>query len=785
MKQSVVYRILLFSHRHSVLITILIAALTLLFGYYAIQIEIRPGVQTMVPDDDTVTALFEKYGAGSVISDYLVIAVESENPYTPERLAAFWEAINAIENDPLVNRSINPFNQLTFRKNGAKLEIIPMSPDYEPPESLEAARDFQDRLLADPFVQNLVVSEDGRVLSALFPYRPADSYLDFKHRLDGYLTDLRTHFDVYIAGPIPFETSASKYLVRDMPKLMALCALCILLIYFIGFRSIRAVLLPLAVVGLGTLWSMGLMQMLGLSLSIVSIVTPPLVLTLGSSYSIHIMNEYYREAKTDAGDKLWVVDSVSHINKTIILASVTTVIGFLSLLANHVQQTRQFGIATSFGIVSCAILSLFLLPNALSWFKAPKMIQQKKILQGKISRVMTKLAKFTHDSRVVIFIAVGIIIAGFLFSINKIHIQTDSIQYFPSNDIAVTDLAFVTNRLGGTNQINLTLSAPDGEKNYFLKPEVLAQVSDLEQRIIDHPHVSYAISFAKYLRELNRIMTGSDHTPDSRGLILLLSRYFKLLSREAADNRMLEIIANDDFSWITISFRTLDKESDRYLNDEQLRVLLAEIEQYVKDVIDPSIETEMWGARLRYLRLLDILNWDLQRTMLLSTFLVFIAATIAFRSPVYGAFSLIPLLTGLMLNFIFMAITKIPLDLTTVMVSSVAIGIGVDDSIHFLIQFRRQREQLPGSDIDGILAETLKITGRPILLTSASIIAGVLVLLFSSFEPIRFFGILVALALFTTTLGCLVVLPAFLSIVLRRSNRKRVSLNQDPSGETV
>ena len=130
--------------------------------------------------------------------------------------------------------------------------------------------------------------------------------------------------------------------------------------------------------------------------------------------------------------------------------------------------------------------------------------------------------------------------------------------------------------------------------------------------------------------------------------------------------------------------------------------------------------------------------------------------------------SLFPLVTGVMINFVAMAVFNIPLDMTTIMVSSVAIGVGVDNSLHLLIQYRRQRKLYPH---DTALIHTLTITGRPILLTTASIVGGVLVLAFASFRPILYFGVLVSLTLFATAVGSLVVLPVVLSLYQRLLGR--------------
>ena len=194
----------------------------------------------------------------------------------------------------------------------------------------------------------------------------------------------------------------------------------------------------------------------------------------------------------------------------------------------------------------------------------------------------------------------------------------------------------------------------------------------------------------------------------------------------------------------------------------ELRSLKHDIERDIGEILAPEVSAELWGSSLRYLSLSRMVNRDQWISMLISFVLIFLITSLSFRSLFYGFCSLFPLITGIMINFVAMAVLRIPLDMTTIMVSSIAIGVGVDNSIHLLIQYRKQRRLFPTA-IDRALINTLSTTGRPILLTTASIVGGILVLSFASFRPIVYFGVLVAITLAATAIGSLVVLPVILS----------------------
>ena len=781
---SLTLRLFTFSQSHPLLIIVLAALITVVLGYFAARVEIRSEIEDLIPKDEAMTQLIRKYKGDATDTNYLMLAVERDDPFAPEALKAFAAAIEQIGEISSIETVINPFNIVSFSKRGSKLEIVP--PAQTPPQRPEDLARFRELLTNDPIAGGLLISKDGKVLSALFATaRLEDSRADMR-AFQRIAASLEQYYKVYTTGAALATFKGTQYVTKDLPRLLALTAAFILLIYYLGFRSVRAVALPMVVVVLGTIWTVGFMSLLGYKITMVTIATPPLVLTLGSSYSIHILNQYYREGAHQNGKGHWIVLSVSHIQRTIFLAAATTVIGFASLLSTKTSQIREFGLSTSLGIVSCALLSLFFLPTVLSLLKPPALGQTKRVLRGGLHRIMQGLSRFTLRHPISILSGVVLIAVVFGLSVNRIGHQYDYFTYFPSNERLVQDTRYLAEKLGGLQQLNFTLSAPNGEKNYFLTREVLEKVDLFEQELLDNPYVMNTISFTSYLKHLNRMMTGQYSIPQTRGLILLLARYIKALSTtQSADNSFLNVIANDDFSQLTITFRVYNLEEAHYLFEDELAVLAEQIYWDSERLLPQELKGELWGNSLRFLSVSRIVNRDQRVSLLISFLLIFATTTIAFRSLFYGFCSLFPLITGIIINFVVMALFKIPLDMTTVMIANIAVGVGVDNSIHLLLQFRRQKKIYP-DDIPRVFENTLTITGRPILLTSASIVGGLLILVFASFVPIVYFGILVSLTLFATAVGSLVVLPVILSLAMRWSAKRSAIQNQgaDAHGST-
>ncbi|UCF97118.1 MAG: MMPL family transporter, partial [Spirochaetaceae bacterium] len=743
----IINRLLHFVHDHSLAVIIAFGIVTLLFALAMLSIEVNPNLESLLPDDaDEVITMMNQYGHGEVEENYLVIAVEADDPLTLPGLAAFARAIEKLEAFEEIKEGITPFNLLSFHKEGTRLSLQPMYTNGQHPQTEEELRVFKENLFATPFAVNLVVSRDQTVLLAFFPTEATEMYTELMAQIDRILADLKPYYRTHITGTIPFMHTTKTYLVRDLSTLLILAFVVMLVIFYLGFRGKRAVALPILVVGIGTIWCLGFMSLVGFNLTLMSVIIPPLVLALGSSYSIHILNQYYREAKRDTEGSRWIGGAIAHINKTILLASATTIAGLLSLMSVSIGQTREFAIATSFGIFSCALLTLFFFPAVLYRLRAPRAKQTKQVVKGTLTRALTKIASGVIRYRAVVLVLLALLVAFAIFAFTKIEYNTDAISYFPKRARVIKDMRFFAKKIGGFEEIGITLTAPDNQANYFLKTEVLGRLSQFESRLKDNPDICYLSSFVSYLEYANQVMYGRREIPQSRGLTLLLSRYFKVFAASEEASRVLGVLANEDFSSITMMLRIYDSVDQTFIDEIGLRDVLQELDTLQAEYIPGEIEIVRWGPLLRYLPLSDLLQRDAIRSMVIAALLIIFITAIGFRSLLYGLYAIIPLVTGIMINVVFLYVTKIPLDALTIMVSSIAIGVGVDDAIHFLIQFRKQWGK-KDQDIHTAITKTMNITGRPIVLTTLAIDGGLLILGFGLFKPIVYFGLLVIIAL--------------------------------------
>ena len=761
-------KILEFSLKHSLATILLTIALTIIMVFFASKIQLNPNLEALMPENERLNSLIEKYDPGNQEKNFFLMALDVKGELTIEALQAYEEAIREV-NLMTGGFSSSIFDAVTFEKKGGRLAPIPLLPSKQAPQTVEEFDKYKENLKNDLFSKDIFFSDQGKKYNSLF-FHPPMSELEIVLPFYDIVEKLDPYFTVYATGT-PFLTHQSSiYLSRDLFTLLILSLIAILILYYIGFRSKRALLLPMSIVVFGTIWALGLMGILGFEITMVSIVIPPLVLTIGTSYAIHYLNQYYHDAQTEHKDNKWIVDASLHVNKTIIMAALTTVVGFMSLLFTSMNASREFGISTSIGIIACATLSLTFLPAALSRMKNPDNSQRKRVRHGKFTTFMGSISDIVYKRKIIILVLFLMIGGAFFYSYPKITHQSDYVSYFPKDDPVVRSLHFIMRNFAGVQRLNLYINAPEDSKNYFLDPENLQMITDLEKTILSYNNVSKISSFPSVIRDLNSIMTDKNEIPESRGLMLLMSKYFKALSGTVETGLSTNMI-NEDFSRINVTIMFYNSDVNAFLAEQGLRDLINSIETDTANILSDDLTFDLWGFDDEFLDLAENVNRDQLLSTSISIVLVLLISTFFFKSVVYGFATLVPLLSGLMLNFIFMVVLKIPLDITTMMVSSVAIGVGVDDAIHYLLQFKRQLSM--GGTIKEVLHSCGRISGRPIALTTASIVSGLLVLTFASFKGIVYFGALVSFTLTFTMIGTLIILPAILALLIKIKLIKR------------
>ena len=720
----------------------------------SILAEDLSGTSEFSPVEPIINEYEGDKGDGNFYDGYVIIFT-SDRMFDPEVLNTIYDVRSNLEKRWEIGTCLSPFDYVTVEKKGSRLSVTPIAP-VKPGETWteEDAAIFRERLMNDSVAKNYLYTDDGSTI--MIYYRARDLNQQSIAELDTLVNPLREYGHVALNGGGLINSAVMKYLNRDLITLLILCFAVILIVFYLSFRSLKSMLLPASLSLIGIIWTLGTMAIAGYQLTIVTILTPCLVLTLGSSYSIHMVSEYFETLAQN--DKENLAAHFAKISKTIFFAMATTIAGFLSLLICRTPLFKDFGVTISIGVLYCAILAFTYLPAMLTRMKMPAQKKIKSVHDGILVRIIRRFSVIITEKWWIFLIITLLIIILFAFVNDKIGFDSNYMSYFPADDPIVKDSIYFAKTLGGTDPYYLTITAPDNESGFFLNHDNLKLVYAYESAIrAACPDIVQILSFSQYVSFLNEVYNGSPGIPDSDGLLNLLSRVLKQISAQIGSD-VLNVLINEDASQITLSMRNYDSvEQDLQTTASARR--LETVLDYYRYMLPTGTTSEIHCPASNGLRASDMIMVDQNRSTVLSMVIILILASCAVGSIKYGISALIPVMVGVMINYIFMWAAGIPFDIVTVGFSSVAIGSGIDDALHFIIRYRLKQKEHLALPTKELLKQNIIETGRPIILTSLSIDAGLIMLVFASYTPIQYFGILMCIALTAAMLATLCILP--------------------------
>jgi len=744
--------------RFRVPIIILAILLTILFGYFIKNVKVSANIISLVPEDNReliiLKNVLKKFGS----STFVIVSVKSDDVYSLSTLTKIKDISDEIQKLPEIAEVVDPFNAPVFKYLFGMLVVKKSLTGGEVP-SIKKLEEFKNELLSEPVLKNVVVSENGKSLAIYIRLKDDHNTEPIREKLLNIIEPYRGPEEFHLAGRPIIESWVKEYLVRDSIWLVFPIIILVIAVLFINFKSIRGIVLPLTIMVCSIIWTLGLMGMFNREITMVGVMLPTLILVISSSYSIHFLNQYHKDIYQDEHRTRNIEKSIVKIGKTIILAALTTIAGFSALIINKIKPMRELGIFVLIGVFFAMVLSLTFLPGILTLLREPR----KKLYAAKegsrTSRLFSRLGNLIiRRWRLILLIALAIGIWSCV-GIRNISVDTDWKRFFKKNSEILTSQRFIRSNYGGVSTFNVVFEINKSNDNlHFRTLDTLRYVDQIEEWIRLKELFGPTVSLVDYIKRANQLMNKNDPKryalPQNDVELLKILLMFKMSNfTESLGN-----IITEDFKNAKIIVRTARVDQpDPSLSE--IRNFIKEFKAYIHESPFEGISVEMSGVDTIYVSLVDYLVRSQLLSIAISIVIVFFIITCTLRSFVYGFFGLIPIAFGLLLNFGAMSYFRIPLDFITSMIASIAVGLGVDNSIHYLIWFSRTKHSLP---LEDRIRTALVNSGIPIFFTSFTLIAGFSMLLTSTFKPILYFGLLISVTMLGCLIGVLFVLPALI-----------------------
>ncbi len=772
-------KIIDFVVKHYLLVLFFLGVATLPFAYHYANQTYSNSIKVFFEDTDPDIVYYENFQEIFGNDESLVIAFSSPNIFSVETLNTIRKITEAADSVDGVQRVHSLTSTEIIIGDDGILDFELLVPEEELTPSI--VETVKEKAIDYKAIQNRIISKDLKTTALIVLLEPIFSNVEKAVVINNLKNatqnaagnDIKLHY----AGSPCFDVEINDLTHKDNTRFTPITFFLIFIIVFWMLKNATLSVLGQFNIVIIVLWGIGLLIMCGNAINSVTVVIAPILLAISIADSIHILSHYKKiyinngkqhvKAAGDAAKALWL---------PCLFTSLTTGIGYFSFLVSDVKPVKMVGIFTGIGVMIAFFMSVFFLPAIL--VAAQKIIEKSNLKKNakdeakaiRFNKRLETLGAFVvkhYKSVAVISLCITLFIA---FGITKIRYETDFATYLKESNITKKDLKYVEKHLSGTIPVELVITAKSGN-NDFTHPESVKLVDRVQHDILEYMKNKYtsSSSIADYIKESHKAFNNGDENmyklPDNKNDLI---DYY-----EFADKEILEQMLSLDKKQTRISF------ASHFSSTDQAKRVQAFINSHVKSLLGDSFDYKFTGLSALYVTMDRNLKNSQMKSLGTAFVLIFIMMFFVCHNVKLTIISMIPNMFPIGVTLGIMGWYDIPLDVSTIMIASVTIGIAVDDTIHFITWFRRNR--VAGMDTSTAIIKTFSDTGKPIIMTSIVLCSAYFVLITASVKPIISFGALAGLAMFFALIGDLFILPAVIMIFkpeFKTESNKKVRVHE-------
>jgi predicted RND superfamily exporter protein len=757
--------------RNRLLILVVLGLITAFMGYRIQFVQMSYHLAQMLPKTDNTYLEYQDFKNtfgqdGSIV----VVGINNNDLFELNNFNAWYDLTHDIKNlkvdykDSVVNgvtEALSVANAYTLIKNKREKkfdfeQIINQKPTTQKEvDSLKIVLEnlpfYEGFLHVDSFSTTLIaITLDTNVLNS--KYRNG-----LFEKLDAEVLKFheRTGIKVHKSG-LPYIRANSTTKVKDeIVIFLALSIFITSLILYLFFRSFKATLYSMLVVSIGVVWSVGIQSLFGYEINILTGLIPPLIIVIGIPNCIFLLNKYHSEFKNHGNQIKALSRVIQKIGNAIFLTNTTTALGFATFIFTKSAILIEFGILAAIDIFMVFVLSILIIPIVFSFLKAPKKRHTKHLENKLMIKVVDFLEYLIKFHRKAIYIVTVIVVALSIYGVTKITTTGNMIDDLPKNDPIVEDLRFFEKNFNGVMPFEVLVDTKKKNGVFADNGKTLYKIQKLQRVLAEHKEFSKPLSIAEAIK-----FSYQSYKKGNPKFYILppateLKKLKKYVKNDSRKNSFSSFI--DKENQITrVSFQMAD------IGTKEMDILLSEIQPRIDSIFSPKeYNLSFTGTSVMFLKGTDYLVENLFTSLTLAIILIASLMSILFSSVRMVLVSLIPNLLPLLTTAGLMGFFGIPIKPSTILIFSIAFGISVDDTIHFLAKYRQELKQKKWNIKEAVhLAH--RETGISMIYTSIILFFGFGVFTVSSFGGTVALGILVSVTLLFAMLADLVLLPSLL-----------------------
>lgn len=761
--------------RNRILILLLIAGVTVFLGMQWQNMRFSNSSANLLPDDHPVNieyqSFLEQFGEEG---NAIVFAIRDTALFTVENLNRWNKLSKQLVAFPEIDFVLSLENLQELKKDSTSQEFV-LRPLIQSELKSKAEIDsLTHHLFNDlPFYDKLLFNKESGTMRTIANLDK--DIVNTTVRKDFILQDLNrsiesfeeeTGLDVRISGMPYIRTMNSQNIIDEIGKFILAALGVTSLLFFFFFRSFRATLISMGVVIIGVMWAFGTLGLLQYEITVLTALIPPLIIVIGIPNCIFLINKYQQEVKKHGNQALSLQRVISKIGNATLMTNVTTASGFATFIVTDSKLLKEFGIVASINIIGIFILSLLIIPIVYSFLSLPKTRHLKHLNKKWIDAFVNKMEYIVRERRITVYIASIALLVVSIIGMYQIEISGSPIEDMPKNEQFFKDIRFFEEEFDGIMPVEIVVDTkqPKG----VLKPATLKRIDELSTVIEEIPELSKPISVVNLVKYSKQAFYNGIpkyyQLPTSQESNFIMS----MASKSQGESNLLKNFVDSTGQTARITTFIQDVKTDR----------MEQIEAKLQDHIDKLFPSDrftvyMTGSALIFLKGTKYLVTNLVISLALAIGLIALFMAYLFRSYRMILISLIPNLLPLIITAGVMGFVGVPIKPSTILVFSIAFGISVDDTIHFLAKYRQELMANKWRIQKSVYA-ALRETGVSMFYTSIVLFFGFSVFTISSFGGTVALGALVSATLLFAMLANLILLPSLLLSLEKSIANKQV-----------
>lgn len=752
---------LIFSYRPVWLI--LLAVITAFMAWQGRKVEMSFQMAEVLPPGDPTFSNYQHFRSiFGEEANVVVMAVQHPDFFTKEHLQVWSELENRIKNLSGIEWTLSPLSATVLVKDPEKERFFaaPLLDSENITDS--AALAIKQRIEKLPFYEQVLWNPASNTFLMLVAMNKEAVHtrerVNIVKSIQKEIADYEKHTGLvmHVSG-LPFiRTDSILRASKEITLFIVLAVLITSIVLFLFFKSVKAIFVPLINVGIAIIWSSGTMGLLGYKISMLTGLIPPLLIVIGIPNAVYMITRYHMEF-LQIGNKIQALKRVvEKTGRAIFLTNLTTAVGFGTMIITNSKLLVEFGTVSSLNILCLFVISIILIPILFSYLPAPTIRHTRHLQNKRSNKLLDTLHNIVGHHKSKVYWVSGILFIISIAGMSLIKTSGRIADDVPRHSRAFRDMEFFESEFNGVMPFEVLIDTKKKKGASFVKTKLWKRVSELQDSIQHYGKFSRAVSAIELIKYANQVYYNGSPAEYRIPNELDMGKISKYAGRAAGGDSLMQSYVDSSWRYIRIRSQMAD------MGTNEMKQVTHDIQTMAARILgDVDADITLTGASILIMKSTDYLVKNLFTSLLVAISIIAFIMGIMFRSMKMVLISLIPNVIPLLFTSAIMGFLEIPLKASTSIIFSVAFGISVDDTIHYLAKYRQELKHWQG-DVKKSVLHALRETGLSMSYTSIILFLGFSIFIASDFGGTVALGVLVSITLFMAMFTNLILLPSLL-----------------------